>query len=261
MNKKILFSLLALLSTFSYAQDNEDFGMDYSIGVDKKISKRVGLEVDANLRTQDDCSKVERWGVGAGFDIKLYSSKKFDVKANAGWEYLWQNKLPSLEDKFDGVDKKGYNESVGFWQGRHRTSLGVGASYKPNKRWEFSYKEMVQYNHYNSADSITYKYRLNDDDEYYLKSVSGKDCKDRFVLRSKLNVQYDIKHSMFAPFASVDYGCGLNYSTSKWKLTAGTDLKINKKNKLSVFYRFQTENDDDEPNGHIIGLGYNIKIN
>ena len=35
-------------------------------------------------------------------------------------------------------------------------------------------------------------------------------------------------------------------------------FKINKTNKLTLFYRYNTENDDDEADGHLVGLGYKI---
>lgn len=89
---------------------------------------------------------------------------------------------------------------------------------------------------------------------------SPRVAKDKFVLRSKLTVEYDIYGLPLTPYASVDYGCGLNYNTSKWKLTAGMDWKVSKQHKFSIFYRFQHENDDEEPNGHLLGLGYKITL-
>ena len=62
------------------------------------------------------------------------------------------------------------------------------------------------------------------------------------------------------PYLSAEYGCGLNYTTNKWKFTAGADIKLNKQNKIDVFYRYQTEDDEDEPNGHFIGVGYNLEF-
>lgn len=80
--------------------------------------------------------------------------------------------------------------------------------------------------------------------------------KDRTILRSKLTITYDIKGFPIDLFASVDYGCGLNFNANKWRFNGGYDYKINKNNKLTVFYRFTTHDGDDEPNGHLVGLGY-----
>lgn len=84
--------------------------------------------------------------------------------------------------------------------------------------------------------------------------------KDRTILRSKFTVAYDIKGFPVDLFASVDYGFGINYSTQKWKFTVGYDYKINKTNKLTMFYRYNTENDDDEADGHLVGLGYKFNF-
>ncbi len=281
MNKKILgtLALLMLLPSFSYAQD-DDFGLDIGVGAEKKLVKGVSLDAELGVRTQDNTQKVERWSAGLGLGVKLYSSasKKFDLKASAGWEYIWQNKLTEIENKFNGayVDEdtwvpdawNGYNKTPVFWRDRHRTSLGLSAGFKPNKRWSFSWKETVQYNHYCTTDSLdVFKYRkqYNDDNQEInpkeeWSRKGGKDSRDRFVLRSKAEAQYDVRNSHFAPFVSVDYGCGLNYTGHKWKFSGGTDYKLSKTDKLTIYYRFQTENDDDEPNGHIIGLGYNHKF-
>ncbi|MBP5136509.1 MAG: hypothetical protein ILP23_04170, partial [Paludibacteraceae bacterium] len=87
-----------------------------------------------------------------------------------------------------------------------------------------------------------------------------RQVKDRLVLRSKLTVEYDVRGVPLSPFASVDYGCGLNYSTSKWKYTVGLDWKITKTNKFTIFYRYQHESDEDEPNGNLLGIGYKISL-
>lgn len=260
------FVIAALLAFNAYAQ-SDDFGMDFSLGAEKKLSSNINLAVDANARTQDNTSKMERWGVGAALDMKVYNTKTFDIKTSLGWEYIWQNKLATCEDwtsKKTGLSK-GYKEKDGYWRNRHRTSLGFAASYKPNKRWKYSLKETFQYNHYCESSTDIYKYASVNSEygqQYELDETEHKiyNPKDLVILRSKLAIQYDIKHSPFSPFASADYGCGINYTANKWKFAAGTDFNINKKNKLSIYYRFQTENDDDEPNGHILGLGYNIKL-
>ncbi|MCR5312445.1 MAG: DUF2490 domain-containing protein [Bacteroidaceae bacterium] len=280
MNKRILtIAAILLQASFlpitAWAGDNDDFGMDYSIGAEKKLTSNLDFGLNLNYRTQDNSKETERWVIGGGFSYKLLNTKTFDIKLNADWEYMRQFKLKELVYKYgDILDEdgnwttgvNGWNSTASYWRSRHRTSLGFSGNYKPNKRWSFSLKETVQYNHYcetDSIDAIKYRVKYNDDDEEYKTQdvyKKTKRAKDKFVLRSKITGQYDIRHCPLAPFVSLDYGCGLNYSASKWKITAGTDIKITKQHKLDVFYRFQTENDDDEPNGHIIGVGYKFKF-
>lgn len=112
-------------------------------------------------------------------------------------------------------------------------------------------------------------YAINDEDAIYAKETPDKEepftevdnksprtSKDRLVLRSKLTVEYNVKGLPINPYASIDYGCGLNYKVNKWKYTLGTEYKINKQNKIDFYYRFSHDDDDEEPNGHIIGVGY-----
>lgn len=276
--------VLLLFCLSGMAQDGDDFGFDLSAGVEKKISKAVSFEVDANFRTQNDTKNVERWGIGGAFGFKLINTKKFDLKASAGWEYIWQNRPGEESWKYETYDQNTPSGIVHhsdatvkvtypYWRNRHRTSVGLSASYKPSKRWEFSLKEMVQYNHYCKAEVQVDEYEIedswadvptifnpNDKNTTVTSKFPIKDAKDRFVLRSKLAAQYNIRHCPLSPYASVDYGAGLNYSANKWKFSVGTDIALSKQHKLDVFYRFQTEDDDDEPNGHIIGVGYKFKF-
>lgn len=271
-----LMLLLALGSSCAVAQaQKDDFGMDFSLGVEKKIKKGMKFSLEGNARTQENTRKIDRWDVGASFDMKLYNTTSFDVKGFIGWEYMWVNNLAECNPKYNvntyndpvkglytQLDYEGYNLKHQYWRNRHRTSAGFAATYTPNKRWEFSLKETFQYSHFCKASTTTDKYRFNESDILYVKSSERKDYqpKDRVVLRSKLTVQHDLKNCPLDPYASVDYGCGLNYNASKWKFTGGTDIKLDKQNKIDVFYRYQTENDDDEPNGHLIGVGYKYKF-
>lgn len=268
----------SLLTTFA---QSDDFGMDFSVGAEKKIRPGMSFSIEGEARTQDNTRKMERWAVGGSFDMRLLqtSNKKFNLKASVGWKYMWRYNLKERTDKYgedtyittDGTYTetywKGYNEKEAYWRGRHRTSVSLAATYKPNKRWSFQLKETFQYTHFCKDSTNVNKYRLEDEDDetsLYLKSTSINDysAKDRTVLRSKLTAQYNIRHCPVNPYASVDYGCGLNYTTNKWKFTVGTDINLdkNKQHKLDVFYRFITEDDDEDPNGHLLGVGYQFKF-
>ena len=139
----------------------------------------------------------------------------------------------------------------------------MSISYNPNKRWSFTLKETFQHNDFLKVSEVgRTKFRYNDDNEMYsYEDPTTKNHKEHSLLRTKLTAAYDIKGFPVDIFASVDYGRSLNYNAEKWKFTAGYDYKINKKNKVSLFYRYTTENIFDEegaddPNGHLVGLGY-----
>ena len=268
-----IFSLFTFLVTFA---QSDDFGMDFSLDVEKKIRPGMSFSVEGEARTQDNTRKMERWTVGGTFDMRLFQnpSKTINVKASLGWKYMWRYFLPEVNTKYsyslDGDGNAvpvydGYNDKEGYWRGSHRLSASLSASYKPSKRWEFSLKETFQYTYSRKANTMVTKYRLIDEDDPSSAMTSTMEekqyeSKDRSVLRSKATVQYNIRHCPVNPYASVDYGCGLNYTTNKWKFTAGTDINLTKQHQLDVFYRYQTEDDDDDPNGPLIGIGYKLKF-
>lgn len=278
--KRLTTLLLLAVSVNLNAQMNDtddDFGIDLTIGAEKELFPDLELSVEANLRTQENSQRIERYVLGADLSYKFINTKKFDMKVSGGFEYMWNQKME--ETKFKGYNYNTFDENDNlvvdysrfdfnvnerYWRNRHRTSLGVSAEYSPTKRWSFQLKETVQYNHYCYEDSINQaEWRWKGDDEDRLVSSMDKkavDAKDRFVLRSKFTVEYNVKGLPLNPFASVDYGYGLNYTANKWKYSIGADYSINKKHKFTLFYRFQTEDDDDEPNGHMLGIGYKIKL-
>ena len=283
MMKRILLAACFMVSTVvvATAQNfdvDDDFGVDISLGAEKELLPDLEISVEGNLRTQENSQRIERYVLGAELSYKFFNTKKFDMKVSGGYEYMWNQKME--ETKYKGtveavdwddpnlgtISIDEYNVNERYWRNRHRTSLGLSAEYSPNKRWSFQLKETVQYNHYCREDSINqleYRYDEDDDvaDDYKVKrDLKSVDPKDRFVLRSKFTVEYNVKGIPLNPFAAVDYGCGLNYTANKWKYTVGADYTIQKKHKLTLYYRFQTEDDDDEPNGHMLGLGYKIKF-
>lgn len=286
MKKTLSLFVLCLSALASYAQ-SDDFGMDFSLNVDKKLRPGTHVELEGGVRTMDHTKKIDRWSAGIGLDQRLYADPIFELKAGLKWEYMWVNYPEQTKvntsstpnEHYDAdtdtytytYDIDGYNHDHQFWRDRHRTTLALTAEYKPNKRWSFSLKESLQYSHYNKKTTTRDRYRIEDEEEdddgnitytYYLKddNIKVRKAKDRVVLRSKLGVAYNIRNCPVDPYASAEYGCGLHHQANKWKFTAGVDIKLNKQNKIDLFYRYQTEDDDEDPNGHIIGLGYNFKF-
>lgn len=262
--------------------DGDDFGLDFSVAVEKKIAKGLDIDLGLDYRTQDNSSRTERWGIDVGLSYRFFQTKdkKFNLKAGLTFEQIWRQKLAVIEEKYKTTEDdegnesyvldsdgnrilNGYNGTDRYWRSRQRYSASVEATWKPNKRWTFELRETFQWAHYCETDSVDRpRWRYNDDDELYLKrteqKVYGK--KDNLVLRSKVTVTYDIKGLPLDPFVSADYGCGLNYTSNKWRFTGGVDYKLSKQHKLTLFYRYTTENSDDETDGHLAGLGYKFSF-
>ena len=233
MMKRILLVAGFMVSTVvvATAQNfdvDDDFGLDISLGAEKELLPDLEISVEGDLRTQENSQRIERYVLGAELSYKFFNTKKFDMKVSGGYEYMWNQKMEETNYKgtVEAVDWDDpnlgiisideYNVNERYWRNRHRTSLGLSAEYSPNKRWSFQLKETVQYNHYCREDSINQlEYRYDEDDDvagdYKVKrDLKSVDPKDRFVLRSKFTVEYNVKGIPLNPFAAVDYGCGLN---------------------------------------------------
>ncbi len=82
------------------------------------------------------------------------------------------------------------------------------------------------------------------------------------MLRSRLQVNYDIPHSKFEPFANAEMFTD-NDGIAKMRYQIGTDYKLKKRHIFSLTYRYQNVNSNDEDNEtniHLIGLGYKYKF-
>lgn len=253
-------------------RNGDDFGMNYSIAVEKKLADGLSLEVEGTYRSQDDMKSTERWVVGGTLEYRFFRTqdKKFNLKAFGGYEYAWLQKLAEVDEHFnDAGEMNGYNVNESYWRHRSRLSVGLSGTFKPSKRWAFQLKETFQFSHYKAENNLRReRWRYNDDDELYLRDTDPRsaDSKNTRLLRSKLTVSYNVKGLPLEPFASADYANGLGASTevSKWRFTGGMDYTLAKQHKFSLWYRYTTRDhagdNDDETAGHLIGLGYKFSF-
>ena len=246
----------------------------------------LGAGVSRRLWQNTDKTLSVKATVGAEF-LWTHSLQETEMK------YFHEDADLVKAGYFQVGDLRGWNVTDSYWRNRLRFNASLSANYAPDKRWTFTLKETLQHSHYFTVSAHRIKYRpdeynspiddedniewiytpyLYDDDTYagndnvdadgnvigrtLNEDMDRKYRKDRTILRSKLTVSYDIKGFPIDIFASADYGCGLNYHANKWRFSGGYDYKINKTNKLTMFYRFTTHDDEDEPNGHLVGLGY-----
>ena len=88
------------------------------------------------------------------------------------------------------------------------------------------------------------------------KTIKGK---GRNVLRSRLQVDYNIPKCKVDPYASIEtYNA---WAVQKVRYTVGADLKIRKRHGVGAYYRYQSLYDDDTDNdAHVIGVEYKFKF-
>ena len=259
--KRLLIGLSLIIchSSFSVAQ-SDDFGLDFSLGAEKKLNKKWSLDVEGELRTRDNTKTVDRWSLGVSVDYKLAKW----LKASAGYSLLYDNnERISYFDATDDAVLEG-DASVGdpkkcasYWQARHRFNVSLTANKKLGD-WKLSLRERWQY---------TYRpeYTVDERWSYLDNAYDGKSHtysgKGMNVLRSRFQIEYDKKGLAITPYANVEFFNA--WSLQKTRYNIGLDWKLSKQHSLGAFYRYQnvrSDDDDNEPNRHIIGLGYQFKF-
>ncbi len=249
------------------AQEKDEFGVWATFEASKKIDKKLKLDFEAELRSIEGVSNIDRVSAGAGASYKFTKW----LKASAGYIFIYSHSLESKKinkviDKEAGMYE--YEIDAPYWTERHRFHVSLTGDYKAG-RVEFSLRERVQYTHTNSATTqeTEYGWSQDIDTEEYMPAdpvvkTDSKKAKDNTTLRSRLSAKWDIRNCKVTPFASVELYTRLD----KWKgcdklrYRIGASYKINKDNEISLFYLYQDANDDDEPKGHAVGIGYSIDL-
>lgn len=221
------------------------WGQSLWTSAEMKFGMAKGLSgyVEGEFRTANRLDGPERWAASMGLDYKLYKWLKMSV----GYTYIHKH----IESR---VTKKG-NIVSDYWQPRHRASFTLTGSYSWN-HFTFSLRERYQYTY--RTEQVVPKW---DGDDGSAKEDELIEASHKHVLRSRLKVEYDIRKSGFTPFASCEvYNSlsGFTYEKTRW--TVGSDYKFNKRHSINMFYRYIDRSDDDDTNGHVIGVGYSFKL-
>ena len=244
---------LALLFTIHYslftASAQSEAGLMMEVGAEKKLSKKVSVGLDAELRTRNDLKTLDRWSLGIGAEYKPLKN----VKLAAGYMLLNDNFREDISYKANG----GYNNwRPSYWGIRHRFHASVTGSYKLTKSLRLSLRERWQYT-YRPETTVS---RWDFDNSWWEDKV--RESKGKHQLRSRLQVDYEKKHALLAPYASVElYN---SWAIEKVRYTLGTNINLSKQHTFSLYYRFQDMKnvaaDVYDPDMHYIGVGYKFKF-
>lgn len=240
---------------------SDEFGVDFSLEAQKKLSKQWSIDLEAEYRDRNNLKTNDRWSIGLGLD---YKAAKW-LKASAGYTLLYDNNqrtsyYDATDDAvLDGDAQEGTPKKYAqYWAPRHRFNVSLTASKKLFGDFKFSLRERWQY---------TYRpeYTVDERWSYLKQAYDGKSHtysgKGKNVLRSRLRIEYDKKGLALKPYVSAELFNA--WSLQKTRYTAGADWNLNKQNSLGIFYRYQNvrnDEDDLEPNTHLLGVSYKIKF-
>ena len=235
-----IFAVCASLTSFAQS----DFGIWTSIGAEKKLWKGLSASVEGEFRSRNDSKSVDRWAASVAMGYKFCPY----LKANASYSFLYLNHTAEYTSKGNYIPE--------YWSPRNRFKFSLTGSYKFH-RFQVSLREAFQYTH---RAAITVP-KYSDETLSNQKKDEEINGKSKNVLRSMMQVAYNIRKSKFSPFASLEFYNSLDngFSCEKTRWTVGSEYEFNKHNEIEAYYRYQNHSDDDEPNGHVLGLGYKFK--
>lgn len=239
----LLGSILLLGLAGKLCAQSDDFGIWTSAEVKKKILPGWDASLEGEFRTRDGLKTVERWSGAIATSYKVFHW----LKASAGYTFI--HYYHPME-----VTKKG-NYIPEYWQPRHRFNVSLTGKVGW-QRFTFSLRERWQYT-YRPSQSVP-KFDGDDGSSKADEYINGK---GKNVLRSRLQVAYNIRKCAFNPYASCEWSHSLSdgaFEKTRW--TLGTEWKLSKRHSLDFYYLYQNKADDDEANGHVIGAGYSFKF-
>lgn len=236
-----LFIILALLPLASSAQT--DLGLWTGAEAQFKLSKKWQTEIEAELRTRDAVSSIDRWSLGASAEFSPVSLLGLGV----GYSFQDQYKDSRLTAKGNVVDD--------YWRIRNRLFGQVKLKFRPSifkldlrLRYQFTRKSEVSVAKFSSSG-------VRKDNEV-------REAESENIFRSRVGLAVRTK-SIFTPSVSYEFFNDLadGFSLAKQRLSLGSDVRLTKRHSIYFGYvrNFYPDSDDDGT-GNAIQLGYKIKF-
>ena len=249
--KNVLGALLVVLSTPLSAQTllgGAEFGHKFGFGLN------VGAGVE--YRSADWFKNNDQWNAEVSVSYKPVKP----LKIGAAYKFIQAQTLATQTSNYD---------IPAYYVNKHRISVDVAGEWKPLKALTLSFRERYQYT-YRPKIQVP-RFDLEDYNPAGNKTVAAK---SKHILRSRIMAEVNpSKKCRFTPFWSfelysllADYNhtksiAGNAHFCDKWRVAAGTAIKIDRHNSFDVFYRFAKTTDEDEMDSpHTIGIVYSFKL-
>ena len=233
-----LFVILQLIPTKAYAGD--DFGMWGEVQAEKKLSDRWSIGAGVEFRSRDNLKAGDRWSFGVEGNYQIASW----LKASVGYTLLDDHHY----NKYD-------TESVysDYWGIRHRFNVSLTGSvdwgmftFSLRERWQYSYR----------PEKTAQLHDIGTDAETGEMSYSGK---GKNVWRNRMQVKMKLSNT-FRPFVNAE--TTFAKELEKIRYNFGTELHLDKHHSFDIKYIYQhvCGKGDNEPDRHVIGIGYTYKF-
>ncbi len=221
IKRSALFFLFLASTSYSFSQD-DDFGIWTALNFRYGIIKNLSTEVSGSIRTFNNTSQVEQsfWELGLQYKI----SKTFSAAAS-------YRIISMLED-----DSR--------YHPRHKLFLDFKTTL-PSGNFEF-----------------TGRVRLQRTTKTYIEDTEDEIA--RYYGRLKLQAKYNLPSSPVKPFLYfepfVPFNSGSGFRLSKYRLSAGIELRITRHLSVEPGYVFQRDYMPHISNQHVLSADINLKF-
>ena len=219
-----VFLSLVLITSISYSQTKnaKNFEGWTTIGFEYELNKNWNFELEEQLRLKENISEIDEYFTQFGVEYSL--SKK--IKIGAGGRYIREN---DNRGKIQGYEN------------------------------HFRFNVDISYKHKINAFLLKYRVRYQNKNELGVGNSEGDYANQH--IRFKTSIGYNIKNWKLKPKFSAEiynhFEKGKNNGYDKYRITLGTEYKLKKLGKLTLFYRKEKELNESMPKiKNIIGLKY-----
>lgn len=204
-----------------YSQE-KDFGLWSAINAQYKLVKGLDLVGSASIRTFDNASEIEKYFIEGGLQYKI--------------------------DEFYSID------------GSYRLEENL----ENNSKYYFRHKLFfdVKISNGDRKLGLSGRLRFQRGAETYIENDTDSEAK--YYGRLKFKADYNIPAFPLTPYAWMEtytpLFTGAGFKVNKERFSLGTDLKINKKNSISLEYIRQKSLINNKSVSNIISVNYKIRF-
>jgi long-subunit fatty acid transport protein len=228
MNRLSIISLLLLLSSLTSMAQKADFGLWYEANAEYDIVKGLRFDFEANVRTDQNASKIEKFYFEPGLRYK------FNDYFAAGIYYRFMEQRETI-DKSEGIYE-----------------------FHPRHRWFVQLKGSLPVKRF----TLSARYRFQEQFKTYIKNPGDK--VPAWAHRLRLELDYDIKGLPLNPYANVEMQSELfspnDIMIEKWRYIVGADYTFNKKHTVGLEYIYNVSKDSKPAYMNVIGMTYTVNI-
>ena len=275
--KRILtiMTLSIMLPLISRAQ-GDDFGIWVEAAASKSIGTRWSVGLDAELRSEDNTSRIDRLSIGPSIGFKVCKYLKLGAGYNFMASYSPEKRKEHYKKDIEAPENwNGYKITDSYWTPRHRANLDITGTVKLWKLLRISLRERYQFTYNDTVTTHETKYRYDKvtdgntgestyelKEDYPIEELDGKPSTNTHTLRSRIKIEIDKKHLKWSPYVSVEFHNSLQnkFHLDKLRTSIGTDYAITRQHKVGLSY-ILTHKFEDEGTSRMHAINASYKFN